>query len=346
MRRRKRSVFSKERIVMAVSSVVILGTLTATGIWLGSDSDNPEDNVVDLSTIESEIVVDGEENNGMMEGAKAGFSDDLDYDPYFQETNSTKVENPDESGSVSMSEGVTGAKAELPQDNSAANSQKETGAELTEAESAEAKAAAMEDVITEGAGEATSAATSAEETAEEAAAEETAAETASSGAVMDDVFVEDTTSGEQAISTAMQPTLSFGEEDTLVWPIVGNVLINYSMDETIYFKTLDQYKYNPAIVIAANEGDMVTAAAAGKVTSVFYDAQIGNAVKMDLGNGYEITYGQLQNILVTEGSYVAMGDLIAEVAAPTKYYSLEGTNVYFMLTKDGEALNPMTRLHE
>ena len=118
------------------------------------------------------------------------------------------------------------------------------------------------------------------------------------------------------------------------------------MDETIYFKTLDQYKYNPAIVIAANEGDMVTAAAAGKVTSVFYDAQIGNAVKMDLGNGYEITYGQLQNILVTEGSYVAMGDLIAEVAAPTKYYSLEGTNVYFMLTKDGEALNPMTRLHE
>lgn len=337
MRRRKRSVFSKERIVMAVSSVVILGTLTATGIWLGSDSDNPEDNVVDLSTIESEIVVDGEENNGMLEGAKAGFSDDLDYDPYFQETNSTKVENPDESGSVSMSEGVTGAKAELPQDNSAANAQKETGAELTEEESAEAKAAAMEDVITEDAGEATSAVTS---------AEETVAETASSGAVMDDVFVEDTTGGEQAISTAMQPTLSFGEEDTLVWPIVGNVLINYSMDETIYFKTLDQYKYNPAIVIAANEGDMVTAAAAGKVTSVFYDAQIGNAVKMDLGNGYEITYGQLQNILVTEGSYVAMGDLIAEVAAPTKYYSLEGTNVYFMLTKDGEALNPMTRLHE
>ncbi len=147
-----------------------------------------------------------------------------------------------------------------------------------------------------------------------------------------------------AISTAMQPTLSFGDTDTLVWPVVGNVLINYSMDKTVYFPTLDQYKYNPAIVIAANEGDMITAAAAGKVTSVFEDPQIGQAVTMDLGNGYEITYGQLKEILVSEGSYVSMGDMIASVAAPTKYYSIEGTNVYFKLTKDGNPVNPMTRL--
>ena len=122
------------------------------------------------------------------------------------------------------------------------------------------------------------------------------------------------------------------------------MLINYSMDKTVYFPTLDQYKYNPAIVIAANEGDMITAAAAGKVTSVFEDPQIGQAVTMDLGNGYEITYGQLKEILVSEGSYVSMGDMIASVAAPTKYYSIEGTNVYFKLTKDGNPVNPMTRL--
>ena len=65
---------------------------------------------------------------------------------------------------------------------------------------------------------------------------------------------------------------------------------------------------------------------------------------MDLGNGYEITYGQLKEILVSEGSYVSMGDMIASVAAPTKYYSIEGTNVYFKLTKDGNPVNPMTRL--
>ena len=65
---------------------------------------------------------------------------------------------------------------------------------------------------------------------------------------------------------------------------------------------------------------------------------------MELGNGYEVTYGQLSNVLVSEGSYVSMGDMIAQVAAPSKYYSVEGTNVYFKLTKDGEPVNPMTCL--
>ena len=148
-----------------------------------------------------------------------------------------------------------------------------------------------------------------------------------------------------AISTAMQPALTFSDSDTLVWPIVGNVLINYSMDKTVYFPTLQQYKYNPAIIIQANEGDMITAASAGKVISVFNDPQIGNGITMELGGGYEVTYGQLANILVSEGSYVAAGDIIGEVAPPTKYYSIEGTNVYFKLTKDGEPVNPMTKLN-
>ena len=149
---------------------------------------------------------------------------------------------------------------------------------------------------------------------------------------------------EEAISTTVQPALDFHEEDGLVWPIVGDVLINYSMDKTIYFPTLQQYKYNPAIVIAATQGESISAAANGRVTSVGYDPVIGNTVVMDLGNGYELTYGQLENIIVSEGSYVSVGDGIGTVASPTKYYSLEGTNVYFKLTKDGKPINPMSQL--
>lgn len=148
----------------------------------------------------------------------------------------------------------------------------------------------------------------------------------------------------EAISTTVQPELDFSEEDGLVWPIVGDVLINYSMDQTIYFPTLDQYKYNPAIVISATQGGSISAAADGRVTSVSYDHDTGNTVVMELGNGYELTYGQLENITVSEGSFVHVGDGIGTVAAPTKYYSLEGTNVYFKLTKDGEPVNPMSKL--
>ena len=285
-RKIRRKGLLKERIAMAVCAVTVLGVLTATGLWM-KDSTSTQDRgyVVDLSEMENGAANDtGDEIRAIQHVQEQEVTgDDLDYDPYFQETGSQNVENPDGSVSESMS-------ASPAEDVAAGEKLPEDAAEK------------------EGTG------TKAQET------------------------------DAPAISTAMQPTLSFGDTDTLVWPVVGNVLINYSMDKTVYFPTLDQYKYNPAIVIAANEGDMTTAAAAGKVTSVFEDPQIGQAVTMDLGNGYEITYGQLKEILVSEGSYVSMGDMIASVAAPTKYYSIEGTNVYFKLTKDGNPVNPMTRL--
>ena len=116
--------------------------------------------------------------------------------------------------------------------------------------------------------------------------------------------------------------------------------MHYSMDASIYFATLDQYKYNPAVMLSANEGDVVNVCADGKVVSIFEDAKIGNAVTLDLGNGYQATYGQLKDIQVTEGSYVNRGETLASVAAPTKYFTTEGTNLYFQLTKDGEPVNP------
>lgn len=288
MRRKvRRKTFSKERIVMAASSIIVLGALTATGLWLRSDDSTQDDGyIVDLSQIENSTAAGMADNEELKVAEKVTENsvpeDDLDYDPYFQETNSGNVENPDVSESKSMSEGSD-----------------ESGAK--------------------------------------------GSQTASGESVNEDAMQKEADT--PAISTAMQPTLSFGDNDPLVWPVVGNVLVNYSMDKTVYFPTLEQYKYNPAIIIQANEGDMITAAAAGKVTSVFEDAQIGNGITMDLGNGYEVTYGQLNNILVSEGSYVSMGDMIAQVAAPTKYYSVEGTNVYFKLTKDGEPVNPMSRLN-
>lgn len=141
-----------------------------------------------------------------------------------------------------------------------------------------------------------------------------------------------------------QEELTFSEEEQLLWPVVGNVLINYSMDSPVFFATLEQYKYHPAIVIQAKEGQNIMAAARGKVTKIEKTEELGNVITMDLGSGYEISYGQLSNIQVKEGDMVEKGTYIADVAAPTKYYSVEGDNVYFALKKDGEPVNPMTKL--
>lgn len=157
----------------------------------------------------------------------------------------------------------------------------------------------------------------------------------------DPLVYEDETTELDAEASAVTRTLTFSKEEGLQWPIVGKVLINYSMDKTVYFETLDQYKYSPAVMIQASVGENISAAADGKVSGIYYDVQYGNCVAVDLGDGYELTYGQLDHIAVKEGDYVNAGDILGAVANPTKYFSKEGSNVYFKLTCDGVPVDPL-----
>lgn len=143
-----------------------------------------------------------------------------------------------------------------------------------------------------------------------------------------------------AQSAVVERSLHFAQEDGLLLPVQSEILMNYSMDASIYFATLAQYKYNPAVIFSAAEGSQVSACAQGKVVDIYEDAKIGKAVMLDLGDGYRATYGQLKDVKVALDSYVEEGDVIGAVAAPTRYYTLEGSNLYFQLTKDGTPVNP------
>ena len=138
-------------------------------------------------------------------------------------------------------------------------------------------------------------------------------------------------------------SLTFSDTDTLSLPVVGDVLVDYSMDKAVYHKTMNQYYYSPALVIAAREGQTITAATDGIVTDVYYDAKTGNSISFDLGNGYELTYGQLADIGLKKGDRVTAGDVVGKVAKPTIYYAEEGTNIYYKLTKDGVPTDPLNR---
>ena len=146
---------------------------------------------------------------------------------------------------------------------------------------------------------------------------------------------------EVTINYVQESPLMFSEEDVLRWPVDGNVIIPYSMEQTVYFSTLDQYKYSPAIVIAGEVGEEVWAATDGEVTSIATDAQLGTTVTVNLGDGYEAIYGQLSEVYVKQGDRVEEGYLIGYLGEPTKYYSVEGCNLYFQLLKDGEPINPL-----
>lgn len=151
----------------------------------------------------------------------------------------------------------------------------------------------------------------------------------------------DTQKQETATQAKAARTLHFTPETDLGWPLEGDVLLNYSMDQTVYFATLDQYKYNPAIIIAGKVNDTVRAAATGRITKIKTNEETGTTVTMDLGDGYTAVYGQLKEVLYNKGAIVEAGNAIGYIAEPTKYYSVEGSNLYFELLKDNEPVNPM-----
>ena len=139
---------------------------------------------------------------------------------------------------------------------------------------------------------------------------------------------------------------TFGENSVLMWPIAGNIVMNYSMDSTILHKTLGTYKTNPAINISAEVGTNVGAAASGIVQSIYDSEETGTTMVIAVGSGYVTTYGLLDNLAVEEGDSVTAGQVIGTVGAPTAYYVEEGPNVYFAVSKDGTPVDPTEYLAE
>ena len=152
---------------------------------------------------------------------------------------------------------------------------------------------------------------------------------------------EETGTSDANETSAEAVALQFSENSELLWPVSGQILMNYSMDKTVYFQTLDQYKYNPALIISGAEGDQVISGAAGLVKSIDVTAQTGTTVNLDLGSGYELLIGQLKEVPVNAGDYVDANTVIGYVSQPTKYYSVEGCNVYYEMRKDGLPIDPL-----
>ncbi len=153
-------------------------------------------------------------------------------------------------------------------------------------------------------------------------------------------------SNSQSVASVEKMDLHFSEENTLALPVVGKVLVNFSMEEPVYFATLEQYRLSPAMVIGVTEGTDVAAIWEAQITDITHSNELGNLVTMSFGDGYECIYGQLDELQVSVGSYVKKGDIIGKVAAPTKYYSVEGANLYLELLKDEVPVDPLSFMNE
>lgn len=159
-------------------------------------------------------------------------------------------------------------------------------------------------------------------------------------AMQSEINQEDSIGEEVPVGTITEEALHFRPENGLVWPIEGSVLLDYSMESTIFFPTLQQYQYNPAMVLSGSVNDKVYFIAKGKITNIETNEVTGCTVTQDIGDGYTAIYGQLKELNFDVGDMVESGQVVGYVGEPTKYYSVEGSNVYFQLLKNGVPVDP------
>lgn len=316
MRKNGRNNIGKERLIMIASSAFVMAALTMTGVYVKEQKQEKNDGyTLDFNSLENDLS-DKVEEIGQ----------------------SRKQQGRTEASDVSKSTGRKLAANPVTEDDLDYDPLSEVGSSLVEIPGlTDQKAIEKEKIVEEN---------KIEVSKNEEAQEELQASIKEDQESKEENLAEaepeagQKTASVNGGSVENGRNLNFSMEQGLIRPVDGEVLMHYSMDSSIYFATLDQYKYNPAVLFGAPEDAPVSACAQGLVLSVFSNEEIGNAVTLDLGNGYQATYGQLKDIQVSEGSLIEAGTLLGYVAAPTKYYSLEGSNLYFALTCNNTPVNP------
>ena len=160
-------------------------------------------------------------------------------------------------------------------------------------------------------------------------------------------FVDEAQAASSAGSSVEQKDavdLFFEDGMEILWPVEGNVVLNYSADHLIYHPTLDQFRTHDAIAISATAGTEVVAAADGVVSSIEESVQTGVTVTTAIGNDYYLVYGQLEDSELKIGDSVSQGEVIGTIAKVSRFYSKEGDNLYFQVRCGEETLNPMSLL--
>ena len=96
--------------------------------------------------------------------------------------------------------------------------------------------------------------------------------------------------------------------------------------------------FHTGIDIPAQEGEVILAAADGTVSEAGFDAEWGNYLVLDHGDGLSTLYGQCRDFTVEEGDTVRAGEMIGAVG---KTGMATGPHLHFEVRQDGESQNPV-----
>ena len=129
---------------------------------------------------------------------------------------------------------------------------------------------------------------------------------------------------------------------TMVRPLNGEILNEFSGGELVKSATLNVWKTHDGVDIAGNLNEKVKSMTSGTVTKVYEDQMLGACVIIDHGSGLEGYYCNLsKDIPVVEGQTFSAGTIIGTVGDTAEGEIKEASHLHFGLKKNGEWIDPI-----
>ena len=159
---------------------------------------------------------------------------------------------------------------------------------------------------------------------------------------------EKTEAAPQPKAAAASSTATIDDGPTeFVSAVSGKIEVPFSGDELVKSKTFGDWRTHAGIDIAAEEGTKVCAIAKGVVKEVFEDEMMGHTVVIEHADGIVSTYCNLMKGVVAKvGQTVKAGDVIGGIGSSAIAESMELPHLHLEVTKNGEAIDPMSLIEE
>jgi murein DD-endopeptidase MepM/ murein hydrolase activator NlpD len=132
---------------------------------------------------------------------------------------------------------------------------------------------------------------------------------------------------------------AFGRASDLIhWPVTPIQVTSFFGLRKDPVDGEDRVKFHSGIDLGGSRGDLVYAAASGRVLHAGWWGGYGRAVIVQHANGFETVYGHLQRVLVIEGTRLDAGSPIGQIGSSGRS---TGPHLHFEVRQWGVALNPM-----
>lgn len=126
-----------------------------------------------------------------------------------------------------------------------------------------------------------------------------------------------------------------------ITPVSGEIIMGYSSEMPVYWRTLDQYMTHSGIDIAAPAGTSAAACAAGTVTKIWEDDRFGISAEISHGGGITSIYGNLaREGLAETGDVLKQGDTVGMIGQSSMFEFDDPPHLHFEIRENGTNADP------